>query len=58
MLSVVRRPETYTARRILGPALVIAFGAFGGVYYWGVASPVAAMITYGIYFFSLGSNAA
>jgi eukaryotic-like serine/threonine-protein kinase len=57
MLSVVRRPETYTARRILGPAIVIAFAAFGGVYYWGVGSPVAAMITYGIYFFSLGSNA-
>jgi eukaryotic-like serine/threonine-protein kinase len=56
MLSVVRRPETYTARRILGPAIVIAFAAFGGVYYWGVGSPVAAMITYGIYFFSLGSN--
>ncbi|HEX7699501.1 MAG TPA: serine/threonine-protein kinase, partial [Kofleriaceae bacterium] len=57
MLSVVRRPETYTARRILGPAIVISFAAFGGVYYWGVGSPVAAMITYGIYFFSLGSNA-
>ncbi|MEO8551114.1 MAG: serine/threonine-protein kinase [Kofleriaceae bacterium] len=58
MLSIVRDPARYTARRILAPALVIAFGAFGGVYYWGVASPVAAMITYGIYFFSLGSNAA
>jgi serine/threonine-protein kinase len=55
MLRVVRRPERYTARAILPAALVIALGAFGGVYYWGVASPVAAMITYGIYFFSLGS---
>src|SRR3569623_2376793 len=58
MLSIVRVPEKYSARRIFAPAMVIAFGAFGGVYYWGVASPVAAMITYGIYFFSLGSNAA
>ena len=44
MLSVVRRPETYTARRILGPAIVISFAAFGGVYYWGVGSPVAAIV--------------
>jgi eukaryotic-like serine/threonine-protein kinase len=57
MLRIVRRPTTYSGRKILPPALVIALGAFGGVYYWGVASPVAAMITYGIYFFSLGSLA-
>ncbi len=55
MLRIIRDPEIYTARRILPCALVIALGSFGGVYYWGVASPVAAMITYGIYFFSLGS---
>jgi len=57
MLSVVRDPAKYTARSIVLPALVIALGAFGGVYYWGVASPTAAMIAYGIYFFSLGSSA-
>ncbi|MFT3696986.1 MAG: serine/threonine-protein kinase [Kofleriaceae bacterium] len=56
MLSKVRSLETYSSKTIFGPALVVALGAFGGVYYWGVASPVAAMITYGIYFFSLGSN--
>jgi hypothetical protein len=55
MLRLVKTPESYSARAILPPALVIALGSFGGVYYWGVASPVAAMITYGIYFFSLGS---
>ena len=49
-------PERYSAKEMLGPALVITFGAFGGVYYWGCASPVAAMITYGIYYFSLGAN--
>jgi hypothetical protein len=52
----VTDPAGYTPRAMIGPALVIAFGAFGGVYYWGCASPVAAMITYGIYFFSLGAN--
>ncbi len=56
MLHVTRDPATYGPRRVLGPALVIAFGSYGGVYYWGAGSPVAAMIVYGIYFFSLGSN--
>ena len=57
MLSLTRDVQTYTPRKAIVPALIIAFGAFGGVYYWGVASPVAAMLTYGIYFFSLGINA-
>ncbi|HTL32444.1 MAG TPA: serine/threonine-protein kinase [Kofleriaceae bacterium] len=57
MFTKVRDPATFSHRAVIVPALVIAFGAFGGVYYWGAASPVAAMITYGIYFFSLGSNA-
>ncbi len=57
MLSLTRDVQTYTPRKAIIPALIIAFGAFGGVYYWGVASPVAAMLTYGIYFFSLGINA-
>lgn len=57
MLHLARDVHTYTPRKALAPAMIIAFGAFGGVYYWGVASPVAAMLTYGIYFFSLGINA-
>jgi serine/threonine-protein kinase len=56
MLAIVRDAATFAHRKVFVPALVIAFGAFGGVYFWGVASPVAAMITYGIYFFSLGAN--
>jgi eukaryotic-like serine/threonine-protein kinase len=48
MLHVVRDPAAYAPRRAVAPALVIAFGAFGGVYYWGPSSPVAAMVTYGI----------
>ena len=57
MIRVTRDPTAFTSRAVLGPALVIAVGAFGGVYYWGCASPVAAMITYGIYFFSLSAHA-
>ncbi len=57
MLTVVRNVATFSHVKALPPACVIAFGAFGGVFYWGPASPVAAMVTYGIYFFSLGSNA-
>ena len=55
MLVVVRDPD-FTALELGLPECVIGIGAFGGVYYWGVGSPVAAMITYGIYFFSLGSH--
>jgi serine/threonine-protein kinase len=57
MLLAVRDPAKFSSRRMIGPVVVIGIGAFGGVYYWGVASPVAAMITYGLYFFSLGSSA-
>jgi eukaryotic-like serine/threonine-protein kinase len=57
MLLLLRDPDRYSARTILPAALVIALGSFGGVYYWGVGSPVAAMFVYGIYFFSLGANA-
>jgi hypothetical protein len=57
MFTIVRDPAKFSHRRIIVPALIIGVGSFGGVYYWGVASPVAAMITYGIYFFSLGANA-
>ncbi|MBA2543724.1 MAG: serine/threonine protein kinase [Deltaproteobacteria bacterium] len=57
MLHLARDVATYTPRHALAPAMVIAVGSFGGVYYWGVASPVAAMLTYGIFFFSLGVNA-
>jgi len=57
MLRLTRDPTRYETSRLIGPALLIAVGAYGGVYFWGCASPVAAMIGYGIYFFSLGANA-
>jgi hypothetical protein len=56
MLWVTRTPENYTGGRMLAPGLAIIFGSMAGVYYWGVASPVAGLLVYGIYFFSLGSN--
>jgi serine/threonine-protein kinase len=55
MLHAVKNPD-FTPLAVALPACVVAFGAMGGLYYWGVASPVAAMIAYGIYFFSLGSH--
>jgi eukaryotic-like serine/threonine-protein kinase len=55
MLYSVRDPD-FSPLAVALPACVIGVGAFGGVYYWGVGSPVAAMITYGIYFFALGSH--
>jgi serine/threonine-protein kinase len=57
MLHVAGSVQRYRPIQLLAPGLVIALGAFGGVYYWGCASPVAAMIAFGIYFFSLGANA-
>jgi serine/threonine-protein kinase len=56
MLWVIRDPAGYTAGRIAGGATLVAIGAYGGVYYWGVASPATAMVLYGIYFFSLGAD--
>ncbi|MCX5742620.1 MAG: serine/threonine-protein kinase [Proteobacteria bacterium] len=56
MLWVTRDAERYTARALVVPAFAVVFGSMAGVYYWGVASPVTAMLVYGIYFFSLGSN--
>jgi eukaryotic-like serine/threonine-protein kinase len=55
MMWSVRDPD-FSPLAVALPACVIGIGAFGGVYYWGFGSPVAAMITYGIYFFSLGSH--
>jgi serine/threonine-protein kinase len=50
------RDQDYQQHKIVAPALMIAAGAMSGVYYWGAASPVPAMIVYGIYFFSLGAS--
>jgi len=57
MLAMLRDQATLQPRRMVAPALLVVAGSMSGVYYWGVASPVAAMLVYGIYFFSLGTNA-
>ena len=56
ILVMTRDPAAYDPRRLVLPALPIVFGSMAGVYYWGAGSPVAAMLVYGIYFFSLGAN--
>jgi hypothetical protein len=56
MLHLTGDPERYSPRAIVAPALIIVAGSFGGLYYWGVGSPVAAMYVWGIYFFSLGAD--
>ena len=56
MLAITRLATNYSARKAVIPAIVIVFGSMSGVYYWGTASPVTAMLVYGIYFFSLGSD--
>ena len=57
ILVITRDPAKYELRRIIAPGMLIITGSMAGVYYWGTASPVAAMIVYGIYFFSLASSA-
>jgi hypothetical protein len=56
VLAITRDPTAYDARRLLAPALVLVMGGMGGVYYWGTVSPIAGLLVYGIYFFSLGAD--
>src|SRR5512140_1271625 len=56
LLAMTRDPTRYEPRKLVLPALPLVFGSMSGVYYWGTGSPVAAMLVYGIYFFSLGAN--
>ena len=57
LLLAMRDPAKYGPGLFLIPGTIIVVGAMTGVYYWGTASPVAALLVYGIYFFSLGANA-
>jgi len=55
-LYVTRDAAKFTTSRLTIIAIAITVGAQGGVYYWGIASPVTALILYGIYFFSFGAS--
>jgi serine/threonine-protein kinase len=57
LLWVTRDPAGFTLRRQTIVATIVAAGTSTGTYYWGVASPAAAILVYGIYFFSFGGNA-
>jgi eukaryotic-like serine/threonine-protein kinase len=56
MIWLTRDPAKFTTRRLTVVAALVAVGAYGGVYYWGIVSPVAALILFGIYFFSFGGS--
>ncbi len=56
LMAMTRDPAKYDASKILPYGVLIVAGSMSGVYYWGTASPVAAMLVYGVYFFSLGTN--
>ncbi|MFN0248614.1 MAG: serine/threonine-protein kinase [Kofleriaceae bacterium] len=56
LLLRLRDSTNYGAGIWLSPGLLLIAGAFTGLYYWGMASPVSGMLVYGIYFFSLGSS--
>jgi len=56
MLIISRDSERWDTGKFLLPGLATIFGSMTGVYYWGCASPISAMLVYGIYFFSLGTN--
>src|SRR5436190_5075253 len=55
--ALTRDPQVWEPRRVLPWGLLIVAGSMSGVYYWGVGSPIAALLVYGVYFFSLGSSA-
>ncbi|HLL23948.1 MAG TPA: serine/threonine-protein kinase, partial [Kofleriaceae bacterium] len=57
LVSITRDPSRYDPAKMLRYGLPIVAGSMSGVYYWGTASPVTAMLVYGVYFFSLGTNA-
>jgi tRNA A-37 threonylcarbamoyl transferase component Bud32 len=55
-LAITRDAASYDPTKLILPGLPIVFGSMAGVYYWGAGSPVAAMLVYGIYFFSLSAD--
>ncbi len=56
LLLQIRDPERFTPSRVVLPGITGFIAVLGGVLYWGVASPAAAVMLFGIYFFSLGQD--
>ena len=52
----LREDTTYTTRRVLPVALACVFGALCGIYYFGVFSPAAVALPFGLYFFSAAQD--
>lgn len=54
ILRVTRGVSRFEPVRVAIAAVPVIAGAMTGVYYWGILSPVCALLVYGIYFFGLG----
>ncbi|MGH7298105.1 MAG: serine/threonine-protein kinase, partial [Polyangiaceae bacterium] len=53
---VMRRDEGYTVARATTVAYISIFSAFAGIWYFGMFSPAAAIIPFGLSFFSIGQS--
>ena len=56
MLWRIRDPARHSAAGVMIAGVGGIVAVLGGVIYWGVASPAAAVMLFGIYFFSLGES--
>ena len=54
---VVRHDEGYTIARATSVAYVTIFGAFTGIWFFGIFSPAPMLLPFGIAFFSIGQSA-
>jgi eukaryotic-like serine/threonine-protein kinase len=57
LIHVLRDPKRFSHTLVAVAAVPGFLAILAGVNYWGVASPAAAVMIFGIYFFSLGENA-
>jgi serine/threonine-protein kinase len=56
LLHVTRDPSRYTSGKVLSVAVVSAFAAMTGIYYFGYMSPAPMVVVLGISFFSLSRD--
>jgi serine/threonine-protein kinase len=57
LLVLLRDESGYTVRRALVAAYACVFGGFAGIAFYGVFSPAAVIIPFGLFFFSTGQHA-